>query len=176
MLQFLKKHIHKPEITLSFEDKLITICERFFSSPHHQWIASDKHLTRDFSHLIDSFPEDVLDFFANQDVKFIRATGKLSCALSLSENTEMVIIFPDLLKLLKSGSPTHGIAVLAHELGHIYHRHQSRAIPTLQAQLEADHFAYSLGFGRELYDILLDYFDSDDCKKRLQYLDSLLAI
>jgi hypothetical protein len=83
-------------------------------------------------------------------------------------------VFPELIQLLKSASAFHGIAILAHELGHIYHQHTEQKIDTLTAQIEADEFALDLGFGEELQEVLLDHAHSVDCRVRISRITSKL--
>ena len=81
---------------------------------------------------------------------FLTANAQYSCSLGLSEKCFVIIVFPDLLRTLKALVPTQGVAILAHELGHVYHQHHRREISPLQAQIEADEFAFQLGLGHDL--------------------------
>ena len=78
------------------------------------------------------------------------------------------------MQILRSPSIYHGIAILAHELGHIYYQHTEQKIDTLKAQIEADDFAFELGLGEELQEILLDHVHSVDCRVRISKLTSKL--
>ena len=149
--------------------------ERFFSAPFHQWINENKYYRRAFQVLIESFPSSVLDHFdQDRPIIFVQASGKYSCALSASLKYHIIVVFPDLCQMLKSGAPTRGMAILAHELGHLFYNHSPQRISPLKAQMEADKFAFDLGFGHELQDILLDYPQSHDCQMRIEYLTLLL--
>ena len=63
------------------------------------------------------------------------------------------------------------LAILAHELGHLYHQHSEKSLPVLEAQVEADDFAFKLGLGRELVEVLLQFNDIDT-RTRVSYLTS----
>ena len=77
--------------------------------------------------------------------------------------------------MLKSASPRRGVAILMHELGHIYLKHDKSRHNILESQVAADHFAFLHGFGHELQDILLDDH-SIDSKTRVCYLTSKLIV
>ena len=79
-----------------------------------------------------------------------------------------------MIKILRSASPDHGLAILAHELGHIYYQHTEFKTETLKAQIEADDFAFELGFGEKLQDVLLDHNESIDCRVRISKLTAKL--
>jgi hypothetical protein len=141
----------------------------------HEWIKSDLPLKRSFQTLIDSFSDKTAHFFnESAPLLFVAASGTLACSLNASHEENIIIVFPDLHRMLRSSSPSHGIAVLAHELGHIFYEHSRKKIPPLKAQIQADRFAFELGFAEELRDILLDYPDSEDCRLRLYYLGLLI--
>ena len=160
---------------LTFIQKKEKFRERFFSSAHHSWIEEEKGYKKAFTLLIDCFDQDTLDFFLNAKmVAFIRASGTLSCAITPPRNLHTIIVFPDLCKLLTSASLTSGLAILAHEIGHIVLRHSGSEIDQLKAQIEADAYAVRLGLGHELQDILLDYPQIEDCRVRVSYLTSEL--
>ena len=54
-------------------------------------------------------------------------------------------------------------------------QHQSRAINSLQAQLEAVKFAYSIGLGAELAAVLEDFEHYEECQIRIEELDKYLG-
>lgn len=160
---------------LSLEQKRNVFKHRFFGSEFHTWILQNKYTQSSFETLIDHFTEDVLDFLRSSDqLVFVPSNGKLSCALSSLPSSHTILIFPDLAKILRSACPETGIAILAHELGHLYRGHSHRKISPLDAQIEADYFAYQLGFGHGLQDVLVDHQESIDCKVRISRLTSLL--
>jgi len=162
---------------LSLADKKKKFFKQFFSSDFHEWILDNKYYERAFRILVESFNGQVLDFFLNnKSVVFIKANGRLSCALSSLEKYHVVIIFPDLCQIFESASPMRGVAILAHELGHIYYNHSAQTILPLKAQLEADAFTASLGLGSDLQDVLLDYPKSEECRIRAEYMTSLMTV
>lgn len=171
---FFSKKVQRKSRTIT--EKKTRFIKKLLSYPYHSWIAEDPIINRSFTNLVNSFDLKVLEFFErSKKLVFIQATGTLACSLSTIENAHIIIIFPDLHRLLKSASPEHGIAILVHELGHIYHGHSGKNIHPLKAQIEADIFATSLGFGHQLQDILMDYQDSEDCQVRINYLTSILT-
>ena len=159
----------------SFHEKKEIFKKKFFTSIHHQWIGENLSYKKSFSFLIDSLSEDHLDFFTGKkEVLFMKSSGKLACSLGDITSYNIVIVYPDLCQLLRSALYLRGIAVLAHELGHLYHNHSKLEISPLEAQVQADHFALSLGFGHELQDVLLEHSHSLDCRTRIACLVSSL--
>ena len=156
-------------------DKLHHFLEaKFINLPYNSWIRNDKYFRRGLKELIHSLnKKQAVHFLKSRDIAFVTATGQLSCTLTYDLDMDVVIIFPDLLKMLYSASPRSGIAVLAHEFGHIYNEHSNKDISIIDAQVEADLFAYEIGFGKELHEILLQY-NSLDCRTRVTYLTSYL--
>ena len=146
----------------------------FLNDPNHQWMNQDTFTKRSISLLLDSMTEEHIAFFSKHPTFMIPCQAHLSCAIGRTQNHHLILVFPELIQLLKSASAFHGIAILAHELGHIYHQHTEQKIDTLTAQIEADQFALDLGFGEELQEVLLDHVHSVDCRVRISKLTSQL--
>jgi hypothetical protein len=166
MFELLKKRISKRPSKISKED----FKKSFFSDRNHQWISEDKVIKRSIEILLDSFTDEHIAHFKKHDTYLIPCQAHLSCAIGKTGNHHLILVFPELIQLLKSGSTVQGIAVLAHEYGHIYHQHTEQGVDTLQAQIEADRFAFDLGFGEELQEVLLDHVYSIDCRVRISRL------
>ncbi|MEI8346714.1 MAG: M48 family metalloprotease [Pseudomonadota bacterium] len=148
---------------------------QFFADESHQWINGDIYLKRAFQQLLDNFPSILLSHSHHHEkIVFVKASGRLACTVYSTDNLHAIIIFPDLEKLLKSGSPNHGLAILAHELGHIVLKHSQQKITTLRAQFEADDFAYQMGFGEELLDVMMDHPDNLEVQFRIVHLQKLI--
>lgn len=143
---------------------------QFFSSPHHRWILKDKSLYRAFEGLIDSFSEDIIQFHKRERILFLVSNGEMACALSQLQGHHVILVFKDLVKILRSGSSDRGLAVLAHEIGHVYYRHSERQVSIIQSQSEADRFAFDLGFGHALLDFLLEYSGNEETEVRARLL------
>lgn len=149
--------------------------QEFLALPHHEWIRGDRYLVHAFSQLFDRLNENQLAYFRTQRTYFLPANAQYSCSLGLSEKCFVIIVFPDLLRSLKALVPTQGLAILAHELGHVYHQHYRRQVNALEAQIEADEFAFNLGLGHELQDVLLQYPESEECQARINVLTTRLS-
>jgi hypothetical protein len=171
MLDYIRKHIGKKE---SKADKKNHFIKSFLSDPNHSWIVEDVRFKRATTILLESFSDSHIDFFLKHPTFIIPCQAHLSCAIGSTKNHHLILAFPELLQILRSASFHHGIAILAHEFGHIYYQHTELKIDTLQAQIEADDFAYQLGFGEELQEILLDHVYSVDCRVRISRLTSKL--
>lgn len=146
----------------------------FLKDANHQWINEDRVTRRSIETLLDSLNNNQIQFFTKHPTFMIPCQAHLSCAIGRTQNHHLILVFPELIQLLKSASAFHGVAILAHELGHIYHQHTEQKIDTLTAQIEADQFAFNLGFGEELQEVLLDHVHSVDCRVRISKLTSQL--
>lgn len=150
------------------------IIESFMQHPEHQWFAADPTLSRLFKIFCDSWHHDVFTYFAKgNEVLILAAQGHLACAMTSQSKTNVILAFPDLIAILRSASPIRGLAILAHEMGHLVHEHSKRKISNIEAQVEADEFAFHMGFGRELEQVLLEYEHSLDCRVRVARLTQL---
>lgn len=162
--------------TKTFKQKRDEIKEAFFRSSHHSWISKDRYIKRAFAFLLDNLNEEAIRFLHpnKNEAFFIRGSGRLGTALGAKKNTHLIIVYPDLVKMLTSGAPLMGVAVLAHELGHIVKGHSFKMIDPLQAQCEADEFAYEMGLGHELQEVLMDQGQSIETKTRIARLTSMI--
>ncbi len=171
MLNLIKKAF-TPEVPPKLKKK--QLIRDFLADPNHQWIADDREISRGIASLLDSLSEKHIDFFISHPTYFIPCQAHLSCAIGRTKNHHLILVFPELKLMLKSASIHHGLSVLAHELGHIFYQHTENRIETLTAQIEADDFAFQLGFGEELQDILLEHVHSIDCRVRISKLTAKL--
>lgn len=171
MMELLKKFTRSKTPLTSKE-----FLESFLKDANHRWIAEDRQITRVVSMLIDSLSQEHRNFFSKHPTYFIPCQAHLSCAIGRTQNHHLILVFPELMQMLKSASSLHAAAILAHELGHIFYQHTENRIDTLQAQIEADDFALQLGFGEELQEILLDHAYSVDCRVRISKLTSKLIV
>lgn len=145
----------------------------FFNSPFHAWIQSDKQFKRCFELLIDSFGPEEIKFFTDNPILFLQSNAVLSCTLG-KDSENIILVFPDLAKLMTSSCYFQAIATLAHECGHVFYRHTEVEMENLEKQIQADFFAYKLGYGEDLQDILLEHNHSIETKVRIAKLTALL--
>jgi hypothetical protein len=171
MIEFLKKHIGKEETLTNKKKRFL---ESFLNDPNHSWMNEDRLVKRAIGILVDALKENHIDFFFKHPTFLIPCQAHLSCAIGSTKNHHLILIFPELIQILRSARIHHGVAILAHELGHIYYQHTEQKIDTLKAQIEADDFAFQIGFGEELQEILLDHASSVDCRVRISKLTSKL--
>ncbi len=167
----LKRHFTSKTI----KNLKLEVLTKVLNNPHNKWLTQDKFINRSFTEFINALNNDALTFLysISEQVIFQKAMGNLSLSLSTKKNNYYILIFPQLFNMLKSASPRRGIAILMHELGHIYLGHGNKIIDILEAQIAADHFALIHGFGHELQDVLLDD-NSIDSQTRICYLTSHL--
>ena len=146
----------------------------FFSKPEHHWILESRYIKANFEDLFDKLPAKMLlKLMKEKDIIFVPSNGYFSCALN-SYNKSIVMIFPELMSLLKSTATNHALAVLLHEIGHIILEHTEKNTEPLNAQVEADMFACELGLGEELESFLHEQDETEEKRVRIAYVTSYL--
>jgi hypothetical protein len=146
----------------------------FLSLPEHGWIRQNPALLRRVAGFFSQLPAQDLDaLFGSNRLLLLYSNGKMSCAFHQFQGREVVLIFPDLRRLLLSAQFGQGYAILAHEVAHVLLGHSRKKIAPLQAQLEADRYASDLGFGEELCAVLGDEEAGDEIARRLAALEVL---
>ena len=143
----------------------------FYSSRSHRWIKNDSLIKRCFDLYLENKSQVIRNFERKHGlIEFIPASAKLGCSLMTQKKIPLILIFPDLIQIMKSASPERALGVLFHEIGHLVNEHSFKDISPLQAQIEADFFAYKHGFGVALQEVLLDYEEDINCKVRIARL------
>ncbi len=145
--------------------------QQFEKNPAHQWILTEPELKRSFQIALGSLSQKACEhFLKSNEIVFIPSSGSLACALGARQSTDVILIFPDLVKVFHSASYLRGVAVILHEMGHLFHEHSKKIMDILEAQVEADHFALTCGFGHELQEVLLDSPQTTDTRVRISRL------
>ena len=138
------------------------IIANIFSHPSNSWTLQSKHILRPLMELFDHLSlSQKQGLEKGGEIIFQQVSGQFSCTVQQPPNAHVILLFPELIRLLTSVNNARGLAILAHELGHIYHQHHKKNLPTLEAQIEADDFAYHAGLGHDLVEVLLSYRDID---------------
>tara|TARA_B100001971_G_scaffold215182_1_gene259234 strand:- start:179727 stop:180236 length:510 start_codon:yes stop_codon:yes gene_type:complete len=146
----------------------------FFAQSQHQWMQSSRYIKIHFMDFFETVPLKTINkLFTERDIYFVPSNGKYSCSVS-SKHEEVIIVFPELLKLLSAPFDGYAKAILSHELGHIFCEHSSKHIDPMQAQVEADAFCIELGYGEQLAEFLEEQFESVEKRVRLSYVTSSL--
>ena len=142
----------------------------------HGWIREDGRVARAFGVLVEGFTEGTRRMMeARGEVLFHLSDGVLGSAFGGRDGLNEVIVYLDLLALLRSAAFMTGVAVLAHELGHIAFDHSGRDVGALDAQMEADRFAFLLGFGEEARDLLAARGGAPGARERAARLEGMLS-
>ena len=144
--------------------------KKVFRISENGWILDNKYALRCIEILFDSLPPPCLKYLSSLELLFIRSDGILASTVAPRKKTHLIIIYPELFKMMRSASPLRASAVLAHELGHIILKHSERQINPSTAQIEADHFVAQIGLGRELQQVLLGYDGTPDYPERVNAL------
>ena len=160
-----KKIKFKEKTSRDLLNKLVT-------DPRCDWISQNRYAYSCFEGLFERFSEKEVRFFLENPVIFLPSMGHLSCALSKVSDSDLIIIFPDLMKLITGPAMNHAQGILAHELGHLFHQHSNKPISALEAQLEADNFAIGLGFSKELALVLEEQPRTHEIEARLMNIFS----
>ncbi|MBL7665133.1 MAG: M48 family metalloprotease [Bacteriovoracaceae bacterium] len=147
---------------------------QFFQSEHHHWIVANKFIQANFEEFFDKLPLILIKKFTQgPQLIFLASSGRYSCAINPLQ-AHVIIVFPELMKLLKSSATNHALAILAHEIGHIAHEHGAKVIDPIEAQVEADLFACKLGYALEIESFLEDQVESLEKRIRLTYVTAYL--
>ena len=177
MLSFTKLLLYKKQNKETFSAELKSrFLKEFFNNPQHGWIRSDKLVVKHFLNLFNQFSNEVFNKFLTSPVQILKTNAKFSCALSQKKQSNTIIVFPDLIKLLYSGQGVLAIAIIAHEMGHIYYDHSQKNIDVITAQLEADEFCKMCNYSDELIRVLQDFPDGEEKARRLHALTSERAL
>ncbi len=148
------KFIHKKN-QLSKIEGIALLTSRFMQNPNHRWAAQNPRLCKVFELFFNCFPEKAVShFLQKEELIFINHSGTHGLTYFSHPEKHLVLIFPDVIQYFHSPLPTLGLAVVAHEVGHIYFEHYRKKMDPLEAQIEADYFAYMLGLGGDLYSVL----------------------
>ena len=155
------------------QKKDTTLFQRIISHPINTgYFKTNKYLYRSIYDLCGRMNNKIKTKLLSQDnIIFIPVTKIYACSVSPNSKDAIIFIFPDLLKKLSCVDNSQGLSILAHEIGHLYHQHARRGTPELKAQIEADDFAYKLGLGTDLCDVLSQFKDIDS-RTRISYLTS----
>jgi len=159
----MSKNTFKPEEVL---------WDELLSNEHNQWLLDYPLVIRSLLELFSTIDlETAKKMNYAKGLIFLQSQGRMSCIVTPQGPCQIIILFPDLIKMLQSGAPRFGQAILAHELGHLIHRHSEKQMTMIEAQIEADFFAFQLGYHHELEELLQNHA-STEAKVRLAFLTS----
>ena len=148
----------------------------FIDRPEHQWVVEDNSVLRSFKWLWESLPQEAIAQLADMSsILFVKSSGRLSGTYTQNLGIHVVLVFPDLLKMLKAADPSWGVVTLIHELGHILEGHSQAEIAPLEAQVQADAWVVKAGLGPELETFLLSLPENTEKRVRLTHLSALWA-
>lgn len=170
MIDRITSLIRKRKLQASLSERYDDYKKSFYSHPFHEWINNNRYTKATFDELFDLLPVKTRSFLVDSaPIYFLASSGKYSCALSNSK-AHAIIVFPELMSLLKSTMMDHSLAIILHELGHIVADHSNKEIEIVKAQVEADRFAAELGFAKQIEEFLLDQPESVEKRVRLSFL------
>jgi hypothetical protein len=153
-----------------YSDNKALFKKSFFEHELNAWILRTSNLLPSLHILFDSMDDEVIPFFKGKELAMVTCQGLWAATVHPQKNLFLIIVFPNLLDLINSPKYRLGLAVLAHEMGHIFMEHSKQDLDPMEEQFEADLFAAKLGFGKELINFLSMYPDSTECKNRKEKL------
>jgi len=146
-------------------------CDFFFNQPEHRWMKENRYIMAHFQDFFEYIPMKVINtLFSEKEIIFVPSNGKYSC--SVGSSTEVIIVFPELMSLLKAPFDGYAKAIIAHELGHVFCNHSRKVVDPMEAQVEADQFVVTHGFVHQLADFLEEQPESLEKRLRLAYCTS----
>ena len=146
---------------------------QFFARPEHQWMQEDRTVLRLIDFLWDIFPI-ALRAQLPKELIFAYASGNLACSMACSAQRQIVLIFPNLIKILHTASPERGLAVIGHELAHLILQHHQRKISPWAAQLAADQLVIVMGLGEALQEVIADFAPPWQAQIRIEKIAAAL--
>lgn len=163
MIENVKK-LWKKELT---RDQLIDFV---LGMPEHNWIYENQYVRAHFHDFIERLPVRVLKkVFYEGCTFFARSTGRYACSVS-NTYQNVIIIFPEVYKMLTKTYDGWAKAVLAHEIGHVYLEHAAKMEDPMEAQVDADQFACDMGYMDELESFLHEQPESVEKGVRLSFI------
>ena len=145
-----------------------------FNQAEHQWIRKDKAFSDSLIRFLNLIPlNDLRDLIEKKGLLLLYCGAKMGCSFYSYKNRELILIFPDLYNLMVSAQFRQAHAVLAHEIGHAIHEHSKKKISASRAQKEADQYAWSLGLGEELIQVLQVEAPHEEAFERIFALKSI---
>ena len=153
-----------------YSDNKTLFKKLFFEHELNTWILRPSNLLPSLHILFDSMDDEVISFFTGKELAMVTCQGLWAATVHPQKNLFLIIVFPNLLDLINSTNYRLGLAVLAHEMGHIFMDHSKRDLNPMEEQFEADLFAARLSFGKEILNFLSLYPNSTECKIRKENL------
>jgi hypothetical protein len=173
-MKMLQKLMHTKK-NLSLASKKENLFRKITTVEENAWILDNRYCRQSFWLLIESMNKEHVNFFLKSPpLLFLKTSGTLASSVHQHKSHHLILIYPDTYKFLSGLAFEKGIAILAHELGHLFFEHAKKKLTPLQAQVQADEFACTLGFGEELQEVLLEHEDLIECRVRVSYITSLL--
>ncbi|GEM_PF-5648118 len=146
--------------------------QQFLKNREHRWFYDSPAVLETFSQLYSTTKDYKKIKSILEKIVFVQSNGQYACAVKSDVN--IIIIFPELIFIMKNGQKEQAVAVLLHEIGHIALEHQKKGTPNQQAQVEADFFAAELGYGKYLFEFLKNQRRNPQIETRLTALSRVL--
>jgi hypothetical protein len=153
-----------------FPDSKDQFIKHFFKNEINAWILKVPNVGNAIRILLNTLDKETIRTLSGKEIGFVTCQGLWASTINPQKNLFLILVFPNLLELFDSPKFLLGVAVLAHEIGHIFCDHSKRKLSPMEEQFEADSFAARIGFKNELIDFLSMYPNSTECKIRKERL------
>ena len=144
-----------------------------FNDPAHHWIISNGHIKRFFEEVLFMLDEDEIESLASYgQLVFLESQGMFSSVIPTHGDKTFVLIYPELMKMIRTADNEMAYAVIFHELGHLYYRHftMRSTVDETTKQIEADEFAIRHGHAKGLFTFLKSMPISVEISQRLEMI------
>ncbi len=161
----------KKTFTKNTEEQNLPLVD--FSDPAHHWIVSNPHIFRFFQDILGQLDEEECESLASYgQLVFLESQGMYSSVIPSHGDKTFVLIYPQLLKLIRSADNEMAQAVIFHELGHLYYRHftMRSQIGEMTKQIEADEFSIRHGHALGLFNFLKGMPITTEVSQRLEMI------
>lgn len=158
---FQKTHTQKPTDLVDFSD------------PAHHWILESEYIKRFFEDVIDMLAEEDRESLSTYgQLVFLESHGMYSSVIPSHGDKTFILIYPELMKMIRSADNEQAYAVIFHELGHLYYRHFTlrSVLDETTKQIEADEFAIRHGLAKGLFSFLKSMPISHEISRRLEMI------
>ena len=150
------------------QSRKITVENLLLENPHHEWRRSEKIYYRFFKELLSQLDKEVFSKMnSSRQLCFLYSDGYYASTFPSDDNYHFIVIYPELLKLMRSVDNSHAFAILFHEFGHIINEDHKSMTSALEQEIKADHFATNHGHGIALLEFLESKPRTFDVIKRI---------
>jgi hypothetical protein len=148
--------------------------KRFFSHPLHQWMSENKYIQAAMDDWYDQLPKKFQNYLHRVSPLILKCSRNMAFSAPNIDNP-FIVLFPETVRLLSSTVYRGGLAVISHELAHLYLSHGSKKIHHIEAEVQADLLTCEMGHAFALSELIEDMPECEEKRIRLTYVTSYMA-